>query len=123
MPMLEPLVETMELRTIEPRELPTATQSQTQLDCTGFEFAGKKRTIELVFGDDQLDLAWVLTEATEETSLIDGYTQLFGQPTHQIEGATFFLDHGVAVRNQPHEILFLSERLQGAYAQWLDSSQ
>lgn len=123
MTKIEPMVASMDLRRIEPMELPTATQSQTQLDCSGFEFAGKKRNIELIFADDQLDIVWILTEATEEASFIEGYTQLYGAPSHQIEGATFFLDHGVAVRNQPHEILFLSERLQGAYAQWLEGGQ
>lgn len=120
---IEPLVESMNLRTIEPAELPTVTQSQTQLDCTGFEFSGKKRNIELIFADDQLDIVWVLTEAEEEASFINGYTELYGEPTHQIDDATFFLNNGVAVRNQPHEILFLSERLQGIYAQWLESGQ
>jgi hypothetical protein len=119
MEKMTPYCTSVEARTITPIQLPTATVAQTQLDCEGFLFEGKKRKAELVFADDQLDLVWILTEADEEEKWIADFTKQFGTPTHQMEEVTFFLDDGVAVRNQPHEVLFLSDRLQEPYRQWL----
>ena len=115
--------ETIEERTIEPIQLPTALNSQTQLDCTGFVFAGKKRKVELVFADDRLDMIWILTEAEEEKGFIEKFTNSYGAPTHIVEDATFYINNGAAVRNMPHEILFISERLKEPYLQWLNNSK
>lgn len=108
-------------RTIEPIQLPTARHAQTQIDVEGFMYAGKPRKMELVFADDSLDLVWILTEADEETAFIEAFRQRYGEPTHRRTDATFFLDAGVAVRNDPHEVLFISERLKAPYAAWLDA--
>ena len=102
-------------------QLPTAQKSQSQLDIYGFVFEGKKRNVELIFADDQLDIVWILTEAQEEVEFITAFTKQFGNPTHRLESITFFVNDGAAVRNQPHEVLFISERLKGPYKQWLDS--
>jgi hypothetical protein len=118
---MTPLCATIEARTIEPRQLPTAQRTQTQLDCTGFRYAGKAREAELVFADDQLELVWILTEPEEEDFFIEQFTERFGPPTHVLPDATFFLDDGVAVRNDPDEVLFLSDRLREPYRQWLAS--
>ena len=104
---------------ITPIQLPTAKSSQVQLDCEGFLFAGKKRKVELVFADNILDMVWVLTDANEEEYFIESYGKIYGKPTHKIEGATFFLNNGVGIRNEPHEVLFISDRLKEPYNQWL----
>lgn len=118
---MSPLCTQITVRDDEPLQLPTATRTQAQLDCEGFLFEGKKRKVELIFADDQLDIVWILTEPEEEEKWITDFTEQFGAPTHQMEEATFFLDNGVAVRNQPHEILFLSDRLKEPYRQWLSN--
>ncbi len=118
---LSPLCDSISVKLNEPIQLPTAQKSQSQLDIHGFEYAGKKRTVELIFADDQLDVVWILTEAEEEKPLIKEFSKRFGKPTHQLEEITFFLNDGVAVRNQPHEVLFISERLKAPYKQFLDS--
>ena len=120
---MAPLCDSIIKRNIDPRELPTATYSQVQLDCYGFEFDGRKRKVELVFGDNELDLVWLFTEASENKKYIENFKSLYGQPSHEIEDAAFFIKAGVAVRNEPHEILFISERLKFPYEQWLDSKK
>lgn len=120
--LLLPLSDSLHIREIEPIELPTAKTSQRQMDISGFEYAGKKREVELVFADDVLDMVWVLTNADEERDFIEQFTNLYGNPTHIKEDVTFFLDNGVAVRNQPHEILFISDRLKDPYRAWLEGS-
>ena len=64
-------------------------------------------------------MVWILTTAEEEDTLIAGFTKLYGKPTHVKEDVTFFLNNGVAVRNDPHEVLFISDRLKEPYKAWL----
>ncbi len=95
--------------------LPTAETSQSQVDCVRFKYAGKKRKIELVFGDGILEMVRILTEPEEEDTFIAGFTTLYGKPTHVKDDITFFLNDGVAVRNDPHEVLFISDQLKAFY--------
>ena len=115
------LSESIEERNIEPIQLPTAKESQIQLDVQGFMYAGKKRKAELIFADGILDMVWVLTTPEEEQKLISSFEKLYGSPTHKKEDVTFFLNDGVAVRNNPHEVLFISDRLKEPYRQFLES--
>lgn len=105
---------------IKPIELPTAKNTQSQLNCEKFSYAGKKRNMELIFADGILDMVWILTLPEEEDTLIAGFTKLYGKPTHVKDDVTFFLNDGVAVRNDPHEVLFISDRLKGPYKEWLE---
>lgn len=114
----EDLVERMD----EPMQLPTAKNAQSQLDVSGFEYAGKKRKVELLFADDALDLIWILTEAEEEATFIESFKVLYGEPTHITKEVTFFLDDGVGVRSNPPEILFISDRLKEPYRAFLTNS-
>ena len=107
-------------RQIDPVELPTAKKTQSQVDCVRFKYAGKKRNMELVFADGILDMVRILTEAKEEDSLIAGFTELYGKPTHVKKDVTLFLNDGVAVRNDPHEVLFFTDQLKASYKIWLE---
>lgn len=118
-----PLSDSISVKLNEEIQLPTAQKSQSQLDIFGFEFEGKKRNVELIFADDQLDIVWILTEAEEEQIFVKAFSKQYGEPTHKMEIMTFYVNDGVAVRNQPHEVLFISERLKAPYKQWLDSQQ
>lgn len=101
-------------------ELPTAKKSQSQVDCEKLRYYGKKRKAEFIFADGILDMVWILTEPEEEDSLINGFTALYGKPTHVKKDVTFFLNDGVAVRNDPHEVLFISDRLKDTYKTFLE---
>lgn len=117
---IKPLCTSTEYRDHEPIQLPTAKKMQSQLDCEGFMYAGKPRKVELVFADEILDMVWILTDEAEERKFITRFKEMYGEPTHIVEDATFFLSHGVAVRNKPHEVLFISERLKKPYEQFLN---
>jgi len=106
---------------IDQKTLPTATKTQSQVDCERFTYAGKKRKVELIFADGIFDMVWILTEADESDSLIAGFTRLYGSPTHKKEDGTFFLEAGVAVRTNPNEVLFFSDRLKPFYKNWLET--
>mgnify|MGYP003149856193 CR=1 FL=1 len=116
---LTSLTDSVVVRNNEPIQLPTAKNEQSQLDVYGFEYAGKKRKAELIFADDALDIVWILTDVEEEQRFIEHFKSKYGEPTHSTGEATFFLDNATAVRNKPHEVLFISERLIEPYRQFL----
>ena len=119
---MEPLCTSITQRDIEPIQLPTARTSQIQLDCEGFHYAGAPRLAELVFADGVLELVWILVEPEELPQLVQDFRDLYGDPTHDNEQVTFFLDDACAVRFEPAEVLFLSERLKEPYARFLSGS-
>lgn len=110
-----------EERNITPIELPTATESQIQLDVQGVKFGGKERFAELIFADGVFDMVWILTEAEEEEIIKKHFAEVYGNPTHVMPGAWFHLNDGVGLRNEPHEVLFISERLKEPYRMWFKS--
>lgn len=108
-------------RSIEPVELPTAKTSQIQLDVKGISYGGKDRFVELVFADEVLEMAWILTEAEEEEIIKEQFEKIYGEPTNILPGAWFHLDDGVGLRNEPHEVAFISDRLKEPYRMWFES--
>jgi hypothetical protein len=108
-------------KSIEPIELPTAKESQIQLDVKGIPYGGKKRFVELIFADKVLEMVWVLTEAEEEEIIKKYFKRVYGEPTHILPGAWFHLNDGVGLRNEPHEVAFISERLKEPYRAWFES--
>lgn len=116
---LTSLSDSVVVRKNKPIQLPTAKNEQSQLDVYGFEYAGKKRKAEFIFADDALDIVWILTDAEEEQRFIQRFKSKYGDPSHIKEEVTFFLDNATAVRNKPHEVLFISERLIEQYRQFL----
>ncbi len=95
---------------IIPITAPLAKKSQTQIDCFGFMYAGMPRNVELVFQDDQLDIVWILFPVEEREKLISNFTSIYGKPSMTIEFGTIYLQANAAIRNQPSEVLFASDR-------------
>lgn len=108
-------------RSITPIELPTAKESQIQLDVEGIVFGGIERFAELIFADGIFDMMWILTEAEEEEIIKTHLRNEYGDPSHSVPGAWFYIDHKTALRNEPHEVLFISDRLKEPYRMWLES--
>jgi hypothetical protein len=95
---------------IIPITAPLAKESQKQIDCFGFKYAGIPRKVELVFQDDQLDIVWILFPAEEREELISNFTSTYGEPSMTIEFGTIYLQANAAIRNQPSEVIFASDR-------------
>lgn len=102
-------------KSIEEREIvpitgPLAKLSQKQIDCEGFYYAGKPRSVELVFQDDQLDLIWILIPELEKEHTKNAMTETYGEPTMVVDYGAIYLQVNAAVRNKPSEVLFASSR-------------
>ena len=107
---LKPFCSSLSSRSITPITAPLATNSQVQVDCSGFLYAGKERNIEVVFQDDQLDIIWILFPKVEKNNFISDFTSTFGEATMEIDYGVLFLQANAAIRNEPSEVLFASDR-------------
>ena len=100
--------------------LDVARESQQQIDCKGFEYRGKKRFMELMFSDGELDLVIILIEPEEYESLAEQFLETYGKTTHDSRIGLFFYDSAVAIRTRPHECVFVSKRARANYQLYMD---
>ena len=107
---LQNTCDNLTVKEITPITAPLALKSQFQINCSGFIYAGKKRNVELVFQDDQLDLVWILFPVNEKPEIINAFKNKFGEPSMVIDYGSIYLDINAAIRNVPPEVLFVSDR-------------
>jgi hypothetical protein len=103
------------LEIVEEPWLPTNPERQVQLNLYGIAFAGFLRKAEVVFGDDRLELVWILTGAGEEDRVRDLLTQEYGDPVFESEAVEAFADWRIVLRKDKPEVLLVSERLVPMY--------
>lgn len=108
--LVKPLCDQYSVREIVPPTAPLVKEIQTQIDCSGFTYAGKGRSIELVFQDDRLDIVWILFPEAERPKILRSFRASYGAPSMEIDFGAVFLQANAAVRNSPPEVLFASER-------------
>lgn len=120
---LKPLCSSVKTRSIIPITAPLAKRIQEQIDCHGFDYGGKKRKIELVFQDDQLDIVWILFPEEEKAFFINAFTTKYGKPSFEIDFGTVYLQANAAVRNTPSEVLFVSDRHMKVMLEMLKTQQ
>jgi hypothetical protein len=96
---------------IEEPWLPTAPERQTQLNLYGIVYAGFFRKAEVVFGDDRLELVWILTGKAEEDRVRDRLVAEHGEPVFVSDDFEAFAGWRVALRKDKPEVLLVSERL------------
>lgn len=94
-------------RVIEPAQLPNV-ETQSQIDCIGFDYFGAPRLAEFVFADDTLILTWILVEEDDLPALEEAFIRNYGAPAFQDESITGFHDAFAAVRKDIPEALFYS---------------
>lgn len=100
--------------------LQTKPKTQTQINCFGYEYGGFPRKIEAVFGDDVLELAWILTGKGEEDRLRKALTVEYGEPKFVNEDWEAFDEWRIALRKDKPEVLVLSERLAPIFKELIE---
>jgi len=114
------LCESYQVRQLDPAELPIAQDSHTQVDCHGFDHAGRGRLAEFVFADDSLAFIWILTDASEEGTHLAALRAQYGTPSHDTPVFVAFADHNVALRRDVPEFLYYGEAIAPMYRGWFD---
>lgn len=107
----------LENQVIDPPWLPTGPENQLQMNCYGYVFAGFPRKIEAVFGDERLELAWILTGKGEENRVRQALIEAFGEPIFVSEEVEAFDEWNVALRKDKPEVLMVIDELAPIFRQ------
>ena len=86
-------------------------EKQTQVNCFNYQYLGFPRKIEAVFGDDILQLAWILTAKPEESRVRQLLIASFGNPVEENETWISFDQGQVFLRKDKPEVLIISKLL------------
>ncbi len=89
--------------------------AQIQINAYGIEYAGFPRKFEARFGNDKLNMIWVLTAKGEENRLREKLIKAYEKPIFINENWEFFNNWTVALRKDKPEILFLTKELGRQY--------
>lgn len=110
-----PHCEAMAIRVSDPPGIDTSRSSHVSIDCDGYLYRGSSRTMELVFGDNQLDIAWIELLPGEAEALAAEVEALHGPPSHKQTTLTAFLNAGICIIASQSKLLLLSERMKEPY--------
>jgi hypothetical protein len=86
-------------------------EKQFQVNCFNYYYLGFPRKIEAVFGDDILQLAWVLTAKPEESRIRKMLVSAFGSHFEKNEEWESFDNGRVFLRKDKPEVLLISDIL------------
>jgi len=103
--------------------LPNKPQSQTQVNCFAYSYAGFPRKMEAVFGDGKLHVVWVLSGKQEEARLRSLLTKEFGEPSIVNEKWEVFENGRISLRKDKPELLILSDEMIPLYMEMLKQSE
>lgn len=123
LPRMKKASEVTERQEIQQPWLPTEPAVQIQINCYGVVYAGFPRKIEAVFGDDELQLAWILTGAGEEARMRRALVEAFGEPVFVSKNWEAFDDWRVALRKDKPEVLMLAEELVPSYKEQIEAER
>ena len=95
--------------------------SQTQLECDGYLYRGKKRFVELMFSDGHLDIIHIMRTESDHEELKYILISEYGKPSFSSDQVDYFLSEGISLRTKPHEISFVSRRVREQYDEYMRS--
>lgn len=95
--------------------LPTRPESQVQVNCFGYVYAGFPRKLEAVYGDGRLDVVWILTGQGEEDRVRRALVEAFGEAISVNDQWEVFSGGRVGLRKDKPEVLLLSEEAAPHY--------
>ena len=93
----------------------TDLDAQIQINCFGVEYLGFPRTFETRFGDDILNVVWILTGKGEEDRIRTALTNQYGKPIFITDNWEIFNDWQVALRKDKPEVLLMEKKIGLAY--------
>lgn len=85
--------------------------AQFQINCFGVTYMGFPRKIEARFGDEKLNVVWILTGKGEEDRIRKALIAQFGKPIYVNEDWEIFNDWQVGLRKDKPEILLMEKSL------------
>lgn len=85
--------------------------AQYQIDCFGVDYMGFPRKIEGRFGNDTLNVVWILTGKGEEDRIRKALIDQYGQAIYVNEDWEIFDDWQVGLRKDKPEVLLMEKKI------------
>ena len=89
--------------------------AQLQINCFGVDYLGFPRKVEARFGDDTLNVVWILTAKGEEDRIRKALINQYGKPIFKNNDWEIFNNWQVALRKDKPEVLLVEENIGLAY--------
>ncbi len=89
--------------------------AQIQINCFGVEYLGFPRKIEARFGDNKLNVVWILTGKGDEDRIRKALTNQYGHPIYVNEAWEIFNDWQVGLRKDKPEVLLMEKKIGLGY--------
>lgn len=121
--MLKSLCKKLTSLEIKPAQIPNTKIRQIQLDCHGYNYAGKERLAEFVFKDDELFLVWILVNRNELASLEKSMLKKYNNANYNNDLFAGFTQHNTALRKDIPEVLFYAPQASEQFEMWFKSSK
>jgi len=85
--------------------------AQIQINCFGVEYLGFPRKVEARFGDNKLNVVWILTGKGEEDRIREALINQYGQPIFVNEDWEIFHNWQVGLRKDKPEVLLMEQNI------------
>lgn len=89
----------------------TDPNAQIQINCFGVMYAGFPRKIEARFGDDTLNVVWILTGKGEEDRIRQALISQYGNAIFSTNDWEIFNDWQVGLRKDKPEVLLMEKNI------------
>ena len=89
----------------------TKPNAQKQVNCFNFSAFGFPRKIEAVFGNNHLELAWILTASAEQTRVAQSLSNNYGKAIFENAQWQAYQNGEIYLRKDKPEVLAVSKRL------------
>ena len=110
MPIFEKHCQPLVIQDTKPWLL-TKPNAQKQVNCFNFSAFGFPRKIEAVFGDNHLELAWILTASAEQTRVAQSLSNTYGKAIFENAQWQAYQNGEIYLRKDKPEVLAISKRL------------
>jgi hypothetical protein len=85
--------------------------AQIQINCFGVEYLGFPRKVEARFGDNRLNIVWILTGKGEEDRVREALINQYGPPVFVNEDWEIFHNWQVGLRKDKPEVLLMEQKI------------
>ncbi|MGA9238925.1 hypothetical protein, partial [Robiginitalea sp.] len=85
--------------------------AQIQINCFGVDYLGFPRKIEARFGDNRLNVVWILTGTGEEERIREALINQYGNPIFSNEDWEIYNNWQVGLRKDKPEVLLMEKTL------------
>lgn len=89
----------------------TDPNAQFQVNCFGVDYLGFPRKVEARFGDDKLNVVWILTGKEEEERVRKSLVSQFGEPVFVNDDWEIYNNWQVGLRKDKPEVLLMEQEI------------